>query len=82
IAQVRGIAGLVWTLGMPFMLSPERGADTPLYVALAPELAGKSGKYFKGRAEIRPNEQALDRGAVTWLWAETERLVGSDGTGP
>lgn len=75
IAQVRGVAGVFWTLGMPFMLSPERGADTPLYVALAPELAGVTGKYLKRRAEASPNPQALDPASVAWLWAETERLV-------
>jgi NAD(P)-dependent dehydrogenase (short-subunit alcohol dehydrogenase family) len=75
IGQVGGVTGLFWKLGAPFMLRPERGAETPLHVALAPELARVSGKYFKRRQEARPNPQALDRGAVTRLWAETERLV-------
>ncbi len=34
-----------------FAVSPERGADTPLWVATAPELEGVTGRYFDGRRE-------------------------------
>lgn len=76
IARVPGPIGLVWTVMMPFMISPERGADTPLHVALAPELERVSGRYFKRRREARPNPLARDKALVTRLWAETERLCG------
>jgi NAD(P)-dependent dehydrogenase (short-subunit alcohol dehydrogenase family) len=76
IAAVPGIAGLIWGLGMPFMLTPEQGADTPLHVALAPELAGITSTYFKRRKAAAPNCQALDPAIVARLWAETERLSG------
>lgn len=75
IGAMPGIAGLVWRAATPFMLRPEQGADTPLHVALAPELERVTGRYFKRRQEARPNRQALDRALVERLWAETERLV-------
>jgi NAD(P)-dependent dehydrogenase (short-subunit alcohol dehydrogenase family) len=59
-----------------FAVSPAKGADTPLWVATAPELAGVTGQRFAARkvkpdafrdpAEIAPLEQAclaLERGA-------------------
>lgn len=34
-----------------FAVSPQRGAETPLWVATAPELEGITGRYFDGRKE-------------------------------
>jgi NAD(P)-dependent dehydrogenase (short-subunit alcohol dehydrogenase family) len=79
IAKVPGLVGIAWRLMMPFMLSAERGADTPLHVALAPELDGVSGRYFKRRKEVQPNPLARDPGLVARLWADTERLSGTGG---
>jgi NAD(P)-dependent dehydrogenase (short-subunit alcohol dehydrogenase family) len=74
IGCVPGLIGIVWRVMMPFMISAERGADTPLYVALAPELAGVSGRYFKRRKEAEPNPLARDPALVARLWDATERL--------
>ena len=76
IVSVAGLAGVVWRLAMPFMISPERGAETPLHVALAPDMAGVTGRYFKRCAEAAPNPRALDAAACALVWAETARLVG------
>ncbi len=35
----------------PFMKSPERGADTPVYLASSPDVEGVSGRYFANQAE-------------------------------
>lgn len=60
----------------PFLLSPERGARTPLYVATAPELARVSGGYFVRMREKAPTAAARDVAAQEALWATSERLVG------
>ncbi len=73
IAKVPGLIGIAWTLMTPFMIGPERGADTPLHVALAPEL-GVTGRYFKRRQEVEPNPLARDNSLLAGLWTETERL--------
>lgn len=70
-----GIAGFAWRLATPFMLRPARGADPPLWVALATELAGISGRYFRKRGEARPNPLALDAVLRGRLWEETELLA-------
>ena len=76
IGTVPGPIGFGWGLLRPFMIMPEKGADTPLHVALAPELEMVTGTYFKRRRSATPNRQALDRATVTRLWNETVRLAG------
>ena len=75
LASLPGPIGWAWALGKPFMISPERGADTPLHVALSPEVAGVTGGYWKRQRQARPNAQALDQAFVRRLWDETARLV-------
>ena len=43
-----------------FAVSPEKGADTPLWAAAAPELDGVSGKYFVGRKEKEAKSREPD----------------------
>ncbi len=75
LGALPGPSGVVWALLRPFMLSPERGSDTPLFVALSPTLEDVTGQYFKRRKPARPNPQALSGETTRGLWAETERLV-------
>ena len=79
LASVPGPIGWAWSLGKPFMISPERGADTPLHLAVSPEVEGITGSYWKRRQQARPNPQALDQAFVRRLWDETVRLVGDEG---
>jgi hypothetical protein len=43
-----------------FAVSPAKGADTPIWVATAPELAGVTGRYFQTRKakDIEPGDVA------------------------
>ncbi|MBI5366219.1 MAG: SDR family oxidoreductase [Planctomycetes bacterium] len=63
----------------PFLLTPEQGAQTSIWLAAAPEVAGVSGKYFVKCAEAAPAERALDAAAGRRLWEESERLVSRAG---
>ncbi len=47
IGKVGGIMEIVGKMLRPFMLTPQQGADTPLWAATAPELAGVTGHYYK-----------------------------------
>lgn len=55
-------------------LSPARGADTPTWAALAPELSGRSGLFLSRRREV----PCTFRGEVSEerLWALCEERVG------
>src|SRR5439155_536610 len=67
---------LQW-LGKLFMLSNEQGAESPLYCAIAPELAVTTGRYYDRMREVRPSPLADDAALAQELWARTEAAVGS-----
>lgn len=59
------------------MLSPERGAETSVYLASSPEVADVSGRYFEKCRAAEPAPTALDAAAATRLWEVSERLTAS-----
>jgi NAD(P)-dependent dehydrogenase (short-subunit alcohol dehydrogenase family) len=75
LVRARGVIGLAWRVMARFVLTEEQGAATPLYVALAPELAGVRGAYFKDRREVAPNALAGDAALGERVWAATVRLA-------
>ncbi len=77
LGQNNGWIGRVATgLLRPFFLTPEQGAETSLYLATAPELAGVSGRYYAKKREREPAPHARDAIAAKRLWEESERMVG------
>ncbi len=64
------------TLGRPFMLSPQRGADTIVYLASSPEVAGETGGYYVRRQRREPSPAARDDAAARRLWQLSEELTG------
>ena len=56
-----------------FGVSPEEGADTLVYLASAPELAGTTGRYFYERTAIRSSPLSYDRELARQLWAACAR---------
>lgn len=64
----------VW-LATPFLLSPARGARTPLKLATAPELARVNGRYFVREKEARSSAASYDVDLQERLWRASEALV-------
>ncbi len=60
--------GAIRLLSRGFGLSPEKGADTLVYLASAPEVAGTTGRYFHERQEVRASALSYDRGLAQALW--------------
>jgi len=60
----------------PFMLTPEQGADTLVYLASAPEVEGVTGKYWVKRRPKRSNAESYDEGVAERLWKVSEQLTG------
>lgn len=58
-----------------FMRSPEKGAETSVHLATAPELDGVSGRYFADCREKQPSAEALDEALQSRLWTLSEGLV-------
>jgi NAD(P)-dependent dehydrogenase (short-subunit alcohol dehydrogenase family) len=63
-------------IGKLFALSPEKGAETIVYLASSDEVAGATGAYFYKCRQKQPSSQAQDDKSATRLWNESARLAG------
>jgi len=59
-----------------FMRSPERGAETSIHLASAPELERVTGRYFVDKREKQPSPHATDDATARRLWEISEKLTG------
>jgi NAD(P)-dependent dehydrogenase (short-subunit alcohol dehydrogenase family) len=59
-----------------FAASPAQGAETPLWLATAPELDEITGKYFVRRKAVPSSAATYDLFAARQLWDESARLTG------
>lgn len=55
-----------------FMITPEKGAETSIYLAASPEVEGVSGGYFIKKKEARPTRHAMDMDVAERLWKVSE----------
>ena len=78
LVRARGPVGLAWRLMAPWVLTAKQGARTPLHVALAPELEGVTGVYFKDCLQVLPNRRALDLALRARVWEATERACAGE----
>jgi NAD(P)-dependent dehydrogenase (short-subunit alcohol dehydrogenase family) len=62
-----------------FAISPEKGAETIVYLASSPEVAQVSGGYFYECRPATPSREAQDDAAAGRLWRESARLGSLDG---
>lgn len=60
----------------PLFRSPEKGAETSIYLASSPAVEGISGRYFASRREVAPSAAARDDAAARRLWDLSEQLTG------
>lgn len=60
----------------PFMLSPEEGAKTVIWLASAPELEHVTGKYFAKQSERKSSKKSYDLQVAKQLWDVSSELVG------
>jgi NAD(P)-dependent dehydrogenase (short-subunit alcohol dehydrogenase family) len=72
----RGFFGALFALAGPFMLTPEKGARTQIWLASSPDVEGVTGKYFAKCREKKPSARALDEATQRRLWDATAQLVG------
>ena len=73
--MLRQLPWLVFTVISPFLLTPEQGAMTQVYLASSPHVEGVSGGYYvKGKA-ARSSPRSYDVGARKQLWEASEAMV-------
>jgi NAD(P)-dependent dehydrogenase (short-subunit alcohol dehydrogenase family) len=71
ISRFAGLAKL-------FAISPEKGAETIVYLASSPEIAAATGQYFHKCRPIAPSRAAQDDRAALSLWEASAALAGLD----
>jgi NAD(P)-dependent dehydrogenase (short-subunit alcohol dehydrogenase family) len=70
------IAGFGWRLIKPFLVTPEKGAATSVFLATTPDATPYHGAYLIDRKIAKTDPAALDDALGERLWAESTRLVG------
>jgi len=73
--QSHWIMKLLIAIGRPFMVSPQKGASTSVYLATSDEVEGISGEYFKNRKRKRPSRAARNMDHAKKLWEISEKLI-------
>lgn len=71
-----GLLGFLFNAARPFLLSPEKGARTSLYLATDDGAARAHGSYFKNCKESEPSVFAFNEKMSKNLWDTSVRLTG------
>jgi NAD(P)-dependent dehydrogenase (short-subunit alcohol dehydrogenase family) len=71
-----GFLARVMGLAKTFAISPEKGAETIVYLAASPDVNNISGEYFYKCRPAIPTDAARDDEAAARLWIESAKLAG------
>ncbi len=74
IASSRKIIGFMWRM-TPFFISSKKAAQTPIHLAVSPELKGITGQYLANKKPIQSSPQTHDKTHQKKLWEITEKLL-------
>ncbi|MDX1534674.1 MAG: SDR family oxidoreductase, partial [Thermoplasmata archaeon] len=74
--QTRGAFAALFRFLKPLMRTPEKGAETVLYAATAPDLEGVTGEYLVDREARASSRRSYDRNLGRRLWEVSARLTG------
>jgi len=72
---VSGVSGFMVRALTPLMKSPEKGAETSIYLASSPEVEGLSGRYFVKKDEARSSDVSYDERIARRLWEVSAELT-------
>lgn len=75
-----GIWKVLKPLGYLFAVNEQRGAETSVFLASSPTVAGVTGMYFSKCREARCTRAAKDDAVAERLWLESARLTSLDST--
>jgi NAD(P)-dependent dehydrogenase (short-subunit alcohol dehydrogenase family) len=74
--QSGGLLQPVVGIAKTFAITPQKGAETIVYLASSPDVEGVSGGYFYKCRPATPSREAQDDAAAKRLWEETAKLTG------
>jgi retinol dehydrogenase 12 len=59
-----------------FYATPEKGAQTSIFLAVEPSIENETGGYYVGCKKQAPSRSVLDEDAARWLWEKSAELTG------
>lgn len=69
-----GIFKWIWFLMRPFLISPEKGAETTLFLANVQQSA-QAGAYFKNCKAIKASRVSEQQHLIDGLWEASEKIL-------
>ena len=73
-----GVVGIFFRRFGIFLRSPEKGAETLIWLASSDQVAGITGKYFLDKKEIRSSRISYDVVLAKQLWDASSKLAALD----
>jgi retinol dehydrogenase-14 len=70
-----GWGAVIALLGRPFAASPDRGAETILFLASSPVVQGVTGQYFQNKRAKKSSPRSYDAETGQRLWRISEDLT-------
>lgn len=61
-----------------FAISPEKGAETSVYLASDEDVAGQTGGYYTRKKRVQPSRAAQNTDTAKRLWDESLKMTGLD----
>jgi len=74
--ELKGILGILNQLFKPFLLTPEKGAATSIYLASSDEVKTMTGKYFEKCKVVEPVNEFITTANQKILWEKSIELAG------
>lgn len=77
-SDTTGLGGTLWKLMSPLLRTPEKGAETSIFLASAPlKSIGErnNGGYFNDLAPSKPRNRDVTDKNVNWLWEKTMSFI-------
>jgi NAD(P)-dependent dehydrogenase (short-subunit alcohol dehydrogenase family) len=73
-----GFLSSVVRIAKTFAITPEKGAETIVYLASSPDVAAISGEYFYKCRPATPTAGGRDDAAASRLWDDSAKIAGID----
>jgi len=77
--NIGAMAKAAWKLIGLFLKTPERGAQTQVYLAASTAVAGVTGKYFIDSREVRSSDESYNTDVARKLWEVSAKMTGLPG---
>lgn len=74
--ELKGVLGILNRMFKPFLISPEKGAATSVYLVSSEEVKSISGKYFEKCKVVKPVNNFINAENQKILWDKSVELAG------